>query len=93
MKYDQAMEDWKYLWAIAPADDMTGGYVDQEDLSKLLRNPTKRTATACLLDQIRYWFQVGPSREDRCGSYAELVGEHPELIAIYERHGEPYMFW
>jgi len=58
--YEQARADHEYLWSIAPADDMTGGYVDQEDLARLLKSPTKTTAAACYASQIAYWFQVGP---------------------------------
>lgn len=60
MTYEQARSDHEYLWSIGPADDMTGGYVDQEDLARLLKSPTKATAAACYADQITYWFQVGP---------------------------------
>lgn len=63
MTYDQALIDWKYLFeGIAAAEDMTGGYVDQEDLDKLLKNPTKKTAKKCLINQIQYWFDIGPCR-------------------------------
>ena len=41
---------------------MTGGYVDQDDLEKLLKTPTKTTATQCLTDQIHYWYRVGPEQ-------------------------------
>lgn len=58
---EQAFKDWSYLWtAYGPAHDMTGAYVDQGDLDKLLRSPTKATARDCLVSQIRYWFSVGP---------------------------------
>lgn len=60
-RYDQALSDWQYLWEVyGPAADMTGGYVDQNDLMKLLKSPTKKTATECLESQIAYWFEVGP---------------------------------
>ena len=39
---------------------MSGGYVDQYDLCALLRNPTKIMARNCYINQIKYWFQVGP---------------------------------
>lgn len=59
--YEQALEDHTYLWDFyGPAADMTGGYVDQEDLSKMLRNPSKTTARQCLINQIAYWFEIGP---------------------------------
>ncbi len=64
MGYKQAYNDHCYLWDIASAADMTGGYVDQEDLAKLLKNPTKKQAEECLTDQITYWFQVGPDPYD-----------------------------
>ena len=61
VNYQQALADRTYLWeTYGPAYDMTGGYVDQEDLDQLLRNPTKATALRCLTSQIVYWFQVGP---------------------------------
>lgn len=87
MKYDQAFEDWEYLWAIAPADDMTGAYVDQEDLDKLLRNPTKKVAASCLCSQIDHWFYAGPSSEDGPWDFRDLSVEHPKLLEIAERHG------
>ena len=59
MKYEEVYKDHSYLWSIGPANDMTGGYVDQEDLYKLLKNPTKATAKKCLLEQIEYWFDMG----------------------------------
>lgn len=60
-RYDQALSDWQYLWEVyGPAADMTGGYVDQNDLLKLLKSPTKKTATGCLESQIIHWFQAGP---------------------------------
>lgn len=86
MKYEQVFKDWEYLWAIAPAEDMTGGYVDQEDLDKLLRNPTKRVAASCLKGQIDHWFSAGPSAEDGPWNYSELAAEYPKLLEIAERH-------
>lgn len=59
ISYEQAYSDWEYLFSIGCAYDMTGGYVDQEDLKKLLKSPTKKTARDCLVNQIIYWFQVG----------------------------------
>lgn len=60
MAYAESRNDHEYLWDIAPAYDMTGGYVDQDDLEKLLQSPTKKTATECYNTQIGYWFEVGP---------------------------------
>lgn len=61
--YEQAYEDHKYLWDFyGPASDMTGGYVDQEDLARLLASPSKATARDCLVRQITYWFDVGPEQ-------------------------------
>lgn len=54
MTYEQAYNDWKYLCGIGPADDMTGGYQDQNDLKRLLDNPIKYTAKKCLCSQINY---------------------------------------
>lgn len=65
--YAQAKKDHEYLWSIGPAYDMTGGYVDQDDLTRLLNSPTKVTARGCLVRQIEYWFQVGPDTHDDAG--------------------------
>lgn len=63
-RYEQAREDHEYLWlTYGPAHDMTGGYVDQDDLSILLKSPTKATAADAYENQIHYWFLVGPERE------------------------------
>lgn len=83
--YEQAYADHNYLWnTYGPADDMTGGYVDSDDLDRLLRNPTKATARDCLIDQITYWFQTGP---DSMG-YAPIDRDDPILIEIADRYGE-----
>ncbi|HJV53066.1 MAG TPA: hypothetical protein VJ652_16485 [Noviherbaspirillum sp.] len=86
--YEQAYADHAYLWAIAPAEDMTGGYVDQDDLKRLLRSPTKATARDCLCGQIDYWFQKGPdlSRRDHT-DWRTLLDEHPRLAVIAKRYG------
>lgn len=59
--YKQARADHEYLWTtFGPACDMTGGYVDSDDLERLLKRPTKATARDCYIDQIHHWFQGGP---------------------------------
>ncbi len=57
--YEQVYADHSYLWAIDEADDMTGGYVDSEDLDRLLKSPSKTTARNLLIRQIDYWFSAG----------------------------------
>lgn len=60
-RYKKVLSDWKYLFeGFAPADDMSGGYVDQEDLDKMLKYPTKTQAIKCLESQIHYWLDTGP---------------------------------
>lgn len=73
MSYKQAFEDWSYLWAYGAAEDMTGAYVDQGDLDKLLRSPTKKTAQECLESQIAYWFQVGPDPFQDKGPFSLFI--------------------
>lgn len=87
ISYEQARTDHEYLWDVyGPAADMTGGYVDQEDLAKLLRDPTKKTATACYTSQIVYWFTVGPERpEYRTAS--DLWKYDTMVYEIAERYG------
>lgn len=89
MTYEQAKEDHEYLWSIGAAYDMTGGYVDSEDLTRLLKNPSKATAKACLCNQIDYWFQVGPDLNggNRGEDVREYIQSDPRVAEIAERHG------
>lgn len=87
VSYEQARKDHEYLWSIGPANDMTGGYVDQEDLAKLLRNPTKSTARACYVSQIRHWLQNGPERVRGPSNVADLIASDPSVAEIAERYG------
>ncbi len=83
--YQQAWADHQYLWkTYGPAKDMTGGYVDSEDLSRLLESPNKATARACLESQIRYWFDVGP---DDNSPPAILRATDPAIREIANRYG------
>ena len=85
ISYEQAFEDWSYLWEVyGPAADMTGGYVDQADLDRLLRSPTKATARDCLCCQIDHWFGVGTEDGGRGDPNDERLRE------IAERHGADY---
>ena len=84
--YEQAFTDHAYLWKIAPADDMTGAYVDQDDLDKLLDSPTKLTARKCLTDQIVYWFQVGPDPFDANSTPQWHIDNDPNVAEIYARY-------
>ena len=93
MTYEQAFKDWSYLWSIGQATDMTGAYVDQDDLEKLLKSPTKKTAKRCLCDQINYWFDTGPDVGVNC-NWSEAVEAKEDLLCtdervrdIAERHG------
>lgn len=85
--YDVAYRDHQYLWAIGSAYDMTGGYVDQDDLKRMLKTPTKTMAAKCLSNQINYWFQSGT--EQGVNQQVEgLLETDPMVRAIYERHVE-----
>ena len=89
MSYKQYYEDWNYLFnKVGFADDMTGGYVDSEDLDRLLKNPSKATAKQCLSKQIDYWFDAGiePSTEHKGKTIFDLVEEFPKIEEIAERH-------
>lgn len=88
-RYDEARAAHEYLWlAYGPADDMTGGYVDQDDLQRLLESPTKKTAAQCYEMQIQYWFQKGPM-PDR---HARRWQADPKVKAIAERYADPLDF-
>lgn len=93
MTYEEVFKDWDYLWSISAADDMTGAYVDQEDLDRLLRNPTKKVAKECMLSQIYYWFQKGPDRNDVPESYSELIDDYPRVETIREKYGAEVGYW
>lgn len=83
--HEQAWADRQYLWqTYGPAQDMTGGYVDSEDLELLLKTPTKATAVRCLSRQIDYWFQVGP---DLLGISQTDWQNDPRVHAIIRRYG------
>lgn len=85
--YAQAREDHEYLWSIAQADDMTGGYVDQNDLYLLLKTPTKATARDCYCSQIAHWFSVGPDQHAAPGTWQEWIERDPRIREIAIRHG------
>ena len=80
--YEQARADHEYLWDIGAACDMTGGYVDQEDLARLLKSPSKSTARRLYCNQIAYWFDVGP---DPNGQSA-IPWDDPMICEIANRH-------
>jgi F420-0:gamma-glutamyl ligase-like protein len=89
MTYDSVYRDWDYLFhTVGHASDMTGGYVDSEDLDRLLKNPSKATAKKCMSCQIDYWFQVGIEynhEHKRKGVY-DLLEEFPRIEEIAKRH-------
>ena len=81
--YEQARTDHEYLWnTYEDAYDMTGGYVDSKDLDRLLKSPTKRTARECYIDQIVYWFGVGPDESLPLGDWRN----DPVVAEIAERY-------
>ncbi|PSV00524.1 hypothetical protein [Photobacterium kishitanii] len=89
MTYDEVYADWYYLFQkISVAEDMTGGYVDSEDLDLLLKKPSKATAKGCLVRQISYWFSAGIEYSDKHSgkSVFDLIEEYPKIISIAERH-------
>ena len=90
-QYLQVRKDWETLWNIAPADDMTGGYVDQNDLDELLKNPTKKTATKCMTRQIHHWFTAGPDSVEcktlELGSVDDIIASREEVREVAERYG------
>ena len=84
MNYVQARKDHECLWdTYAPASDITGAYVDQDDLADLLRSPTKTTARNCYVRQIQHWFRFGPERGGRGGDEWKT---DPEVASIACRH-------
>lgn len=88
--YEQVRKQWETLWKIGQADDMTGGYVDQNDLEKLLKNPTKQTAKKCMESQIEYWLDSGTEEKPISGgdyTLEMLIEEYPQIRKIAEDYG------
>lgn len=93
MTYEEVYEDWKYLWDIAPADDMTGGYEDQYDLERLLKKPNKQTAKYCLERQMGYWFQAGPDPFEVTRVYSVLKEDYPRIEQIRVKYDFQVRDW
>jgi hypothetical protein len=93
MTYEEVYADWKYLWDIAPANDMTGGYVDQDDLLRMLKSPSKATAKYCLERQMEYWFQAGPDGFEVCRNYDTLCEEFPRVEQIRAKYDFTLRYW
>ena len=92
MTYAQARADHEYLWqTYGPAYDMTGGYVESDDLYRLLINPTKTTARKCYVDQICYWLTTGPDPSS-VGRQDLSWQTDPKVRRISRRHGYEYEF-
>lgn len=89
--YEQARVDHEYLWSINAASDMTGAYVDSQDLAKLLKSPTKATARDCYVNQIHHWFDVGPDGTTSGGRIptdpAHWIANDETVREIAIRHG------
>lgn len=86
--YQQARADHEYLWGLGSACDMTGGYVDSEDLKRLLKSPSEATARKCYCDQIDYWFTVGPDTlYGSATNHGGIPWDDPKVREIAARHG------
>lgn len=85
MSYKEVRKDWEILWAICPANDMTGAYVDSEDLSSMLETPTKKMAEQCMNRQIIYWLEQGI--EDTIQTLDELLVRYPRIESIANKYG------
>lgn len=87
-RYEQARADHEYLWSTyAAADDMTGAYVDQQDLTRLMQSPTTATATRVYESQIHYWFEKGPDMNERARrGLDECMRDDPKIEEIADRH-------
>lgn len=72
INYESVYKDWQYLFNIGDAYDMDGGYEQSRDLFKLLKKPNKSQARQCLINQMRYWFEVGPESFQGGKSNSEL---------------------
>lgn len=84
--YDEVKKQHDLLWSFGAASDMTGGYVDQNDLNKLLSNPSKKTAKHCMENQIRYWLQVG-TEDGELVDRDRLIEENEDVRKIAIDYG------
>lgn len=88
MSYKQMRADHEYIWKkYGAAFDMSGAYVDQDDLDKLLKNPTRATAERCYYTQLIYYFQTGPDTADLDNFTIEDIKNDPKIIEIANRLG------
>jgi F420-0:gamma-glutamyl ligase-like protein len=89
MTYNEMFKDWDYLFkTVGCASDMTGGYVESDDLDRLMRSPNKATAKKCMSVQISYWFDAGIeyTNDHKRKSVYDLLEEFPRIEEIAERH-------
>lgn len=93
MNYEEVYKDWKYLWSIAPANDMTGGYVDQDDLKRMLKSPSKKTAIYCMKRQMEYWFQAGPDGFEIGRDYESICNKFDLVETIREKYDFSVRDW
>lgn len=83
MTYEQARADHEYLWAYGEMEDISGAYVDQGDLKRLLESPNKVTARQCYESQIIAWFEIGPDKTSQGGDGWKT---DPMVYEIAQRH-------
>ena len=66
---------------------MTGGYVDRDALTRLMRTPTRATAANVYECQIEYWFDKGPDMNTRVRDGLDhRRKDDPRLAEIADRH-------
>ncbi|MBV7300236.1 hypothetical protein [Enterovibrio paralichthyis] len=88
--YEQALSDWEFLSEkIGMCNDLTGGFVLEDEALSLLKSPTKATARKLLISLIEYWFHAGMDyfHEHANKSIREIYEEFPEVLDISVRYG------
>jgi hypothetical protein len=67
--------------------------VDQDDLKRLLKSPSKATAKYCLNRQMEYWFQTGPDPYEVTRDYKILKQEYPRIEVIRAKYDFQVKYW
>lgn len=85
MTFEEVKKDYLELMGIGIPQDMTGGFVAEEHMERVIRNPTKSNAKRYMLDVINYGFQAGTYWNTEVNG--EIHIEDNEIVnAMYEKY-------
>ena len=86
--YKQARSDYQYLETYGPVHDITERCSPEDNLERMLRNPTRAEAREIYIDLIEAWFRNGWEDGMRHVSQAVEPGSvlDPIVTSIAQRH-------